>query len=120
MRSSSSRIARGRLSHLVGCLLLILVASLRNARLEVADSLLRERLVALRFGQPAAIVGLVALQLQQPRSLYVALTHELLVDFQLLRRELGGSRRRLDLLGQRRTCERASRCLRLERGDLLV
>ena len=36
------------------------------------------------LGEPAAIVGLVALQLQQPRALHEALAHELLVDLQLL------------------------------------
>ena len=43
------------------------------------------------LGEPAAIVGLVALQLQQPRALHVALAHELLVDLQLFGRELRGA-----------------------------
>ena len=111
---------RGRLAGLVGRVLLILVARLRDARLQLARALLGRRQVALRFGETTAIVGLVALQLQQPRALHVALAHELLVDLQLVRRELRGGCGRFDLLRQRRCLRTRIARLRFEGGDLLV
>ncbi len=93
---------RGRFAGLVGRELLILVARLRDARMQLAHALLRRRQVALRFGKTTAIVGLVALQLQESRTLHVTLAYELLVDLELVGRELRGGRGRFDLLRQRR------------------
>jgi hypothetical protein len=99
------------LLRLVGRELLIVVARLRDARADLARSLPREREIALAFRDPAPVVGSVALQLQQPRTLHVAFAREPFVDLVLLGRELGGEPRLLDLLFERRRLRRGFRDL---------
>jgi hypothetical protein len=91
----------GRLLELIGRLLLILVAGLRDAGLELADALACERELAAVLAHARDVVRRVALQLEQARTIDEAVAHQLVIDRELFGRKPGRSLGCADLRLQR-------------------
>jgi len=105
---------------LVGGLALVLVARLRDARVQLPDALARRGEVAAGLADAAAVVGGGALEREHARAVDEALSCELVVDLQFLDRELRRGLAGRDLAFERRGLGVRVADLRLERGDLLV
>ena len=67
---------------------MVLVAQLRDTRIQLADALAHRRQLAAELGQPRAIVGGIALQRDHAGPIDEPFLHELLVHLQFARREL--------------------------------
>src|SRR5262249_17023019 len=112
--------AGGGVPQLVGGLALVLVARLRDPRVQLADALASRGEIAARLADAAAVLGRGAFERKHTRAVDEALSCQLVVDLELLDREAGGGLAGRDLAFERRGLRLRIADLRLERSDRLV